>query len=92
MDQTTFSQQLATDGFAEVVTVERPANGNLPAHSHPFEAKALILQGELRLRVNAVEQSFFAGDVFHLPLGQEHDESYGPQGVTYLVGRKTHAI
>jgi hypothetical protein len=26
--------------------------------------------------------------VFHLRKDQEHSESYGPRGVTYLAGRK----
>ena len=92
MDQAKFTQQLVTDGFEEIVTVERPANGALPAHSHPFEAKALILQGSLTLHVAAVAQTYSVGDIFHLAPGQLHEESYGPEGVTYLVGRKTSGV
>jgi hypothetical protein len=29
-----------------------------------------------------------AGDVFHLGANVAHAEWYGPQGVSYLVGRK----
>ena len=88
MDRTEFAASLAADGFAEIVTVERPADGALDMHAHPFEAKALILNGELTLSVDACHQRYQAGQIFHLRAHQPHSETYGPQGVTYLVGRK----
>lgn len=45
-----FSQQLAVEGFDQVVTVE-PAAGELAEHAHPFAAKVLILAGEMTLEV-----------------------------------------
>ena len=83
-----FIASLAKDGFLEVLTLSRAANQFLEAHAHPFEAKALVIEGQLRLRVNDAEQLYQAGQVFHLPANQSHSEYYGPQGVTYLVGRK----
>lgn len=88
MEHDEFIASLAKDGFHEVLTVTRPANEYLDAHVHPFEAKALLIHGQLRLRVNDVEQLYQAGQVFHLPANQSHSEYYGPDGVSYLVGRK----
>jgi quercetin dioxygenase-like cupin family protein len=48
----------------------------------------LILEGELHIRVDDTEQAYKVGDVFHLPANKPHAERYGPNGVTYLVGRK----
>jgi len=83
-----FSRQLRLAGFGEIVVVEREPNGRLGEHSHPFESQALILAGEISLRVAGQERRYQVGEVFHLDNGQRHEEWYGPAGVRYLVGRK----
>jgi quercetin dioxygenase-like cupin family protein len=88
MQSDVFEQALRAEGFAEIVTVTRPAHGALDVHTHPFEAKALILAGEVRLQCGDAARTYAAGEVFHLQAGEPHAEFYGPQGVTYLVGRK----
>lgn len=88
MDREQFMHQLQQEGFGEILTVEREANGVLGEHTHPFEAKALVLDGDILLRCGDREQHCRAGDIFHLQAHEPHRESYGPQGVRYLVGRK----
>ena len=83
-----FSEELRKEGFDNFVLVEREANGTLDHHSHPFEAKALILEGEIRIVVGGRENTYRTGDVFHLAHSVDHVETYGPQGVRYLVGRR----
>ena len=83
-----FKAQLQPLGFSEFVLVEWPANGGLAEHTHPFEARALILSGEITLRVEGRETRYRPGETFHLAHGQPHEERYGPVGVHYLVGRK----
>ncbi len=88
MDRARFEQELQALGY-EVSTVTRPAHGSLDVHTHSFEAHALILAGEIRIRcVGEEEKLYRPGEVFHLAYGQPHSESYGPEGVSYLVGRK----
>ena len=88
MQRDEFLATLAKDGFEVIVTVEQQADRFLDTHAHPFEAKALILAGQLRLCVGDTEQVYQAGQVFHLQANETHSERYGPEGVTYLVGRK----
>jgi quercetin dioxygenase-like cupin family protein len=83
-----FKFELGEAGFTEFVLVEWPANGMAPEHSHPFEARALILSGEITLKVDDGEHCFRPGEVFHLARGERHEERYGPSGVRYLVGRR----
>jgi quercetin dioxygenase-like cupin family protein len=83
-----FSAKLREEGFDNIVLVEREPHGMVDHHSHPFEAKALILDGEIRLVVGGKKNTYRAGDVFHLPHSIDHVETYGPQGVRYLVGRR----
>ncbi len=88
MNRHAFENMLAGEGFLTLVMVEREANGALGDHAHPFEAKALILQGELLIQVGDLPQRYQTGDVFHLMANVTHSEQYGPQGATYLVCRK----
>jgi quercetin dioxygenase-like cupin family protein len=88
MERDDFIEMLAREGFQTTVLVEREAGASLDDHAHPFEAKALILEGELALRIADEETRYQAGDVFHLKANETHSERYGPEGVCYLVGSK----
>ena len=88
MDRARFEQELQAQGY-ELSTVTRAAQGRLDVHTHPFEARALILSGEIRIQCTGEEEKLYRpGEVFHLAHGQPHSESYGPEGVRYLVGRR----
>lgn len=88
MHRDEFLALLSSEGFHEVATVSRDLNGSLDLHAHPFEAKALILEGDVTIRTGDDASTYRAGDIFHLATNIEHSEQYGPQGVSYLVGRK----
>lgn len=87
MDTTSFEHQLTLDGY-QVNTVSRKANEFVDTHTHTFEAKALILSGQININVQGKDTLYQPGQVFHLMAGTPHTELYGPEGVTYLVGRK----
>ncbi|WP_233837415.1 cupin domain-containing protein [Paraburkholderia sp. ZP32-5] len=89
MDRAAFTEMLLKEGFPDAVLVTREPNIAMDVHTHPFEAKALIVDGELHIRVGEEERLYRVGDVFHLPANKAHAERYGPNGVSYLVGRKT---
>lgn len=57
-------------------------------HSHPFEAQALVTQGEMWLTRGADTRHLGPGDEFHLPAHVPHSERYGPEGATYWVARR----
>lgn len=59
-----------------------------PAHAHPFDARVLILEGELTLDRSGQRQTFRAGEHFDLPAGCVHVEHYGPEGATVISGRR----
>lgn len=90
MDQQAFTQMLKDEGF-EVVTVERPANQSMDLHTHPFEARAMVIDGEISVVVDGKEVICRVGDTFHLHAHVPHTETYGPNGVKYIAGRKAAA-
>lgn len=83
-----FLTLLAQEGFGTTVIVEREPLGTLDNHAHPFEAKALVLQGELTIHTHASAHTYKEGDIFHLQANEPHSEVFGPEGVQYLVGRR----
>jgi len=83
-----FTRMLRDEGYGEIVEVRREPNRTLALHAHPFEVKALVLEGEIRLEVDGTPADYRPGDVFALAQGCEHVEQYGPAGVRYLVGRR----
>ncbi|WP_422845208.1 cupin [Acidovorax sp. M2(2025)] len=87
-----FTLTLAQEGFAAPVRVAREAHGAWELHTHPFEARALVLHGAIRIRTDSGgERTYTAGEVFHLAHEEPHAEWYGPEGVVYLVGRRPAA-
>ena len=88
MDAKLFEQALRQDGFDEVQTRELPANTVNAEHEHPFDVRALVLDGEITLTVEGAPRAYHAGEVFTMAAGCRHVENVGPVGVRYLAGRK----
>jgi len=88
MTESEFRSALAAEGYTTLVVVTYEPNGARDTHEHPFESKGLILTGQLELEIDGVTTRYRAGDVFQLRHAQPHVERYGPEGVSYLVGRK----
>jgi quercetin dioxygenase-like cupin family protein len=88
MDPKQFARQLAEEGFDEVLTKTLPAKQQLAEHTHPFDVKALITDGQVTLGVGDKLTTYRVGDVFTMARGCEHTELYGADGVSFVVGRR----
>ena len=88
MNSEQFLQLPRRDSFPEPVEVQQAPNGQLGVHEHPFEVKALVVEGDITIVTAGLSQNYKAGDIFHLEFKQPHAESYGPEGVKYLASRK----
>ena len=88
MSPAEFEATLQADNFGEMIPIERPAGYAMGEHTHSFDARALITSGEFTLRVDGVSTTYAAGDIFRLSAGTPHHESAGPNGATYLSGRR----
>ena len=89
MDLPTFEAHLRQEGYQTLATVSQPPGYHMDSHAHPFDACALVLEGEFSLVVDGVRSRYGVGDIFRLPAGTPHSESAGAQGVTYRAGRRT---
>ena len=88
MNAEQFLQFLQLDGFPEPVEVRQVPNGQIGVHEHPFEVRALVVEGDITIVIDDLGRNYRSGDVFQLGWMQQHAESYGPQGVKYLASRK----
>jgi lactoylglutathione lyase len=88
MNIDTFKSELTAQNYGEITTIERAAGYTLGTHDHPFDATALITQGDITLVVNGVSTRYGVGDVFELAAHTQHEEHALPNGVTYIVGRR----
>ena len=88
MNDTEFRAALVSEGFDDIEVRTIAANVHNKAHSHAFDVRALMIAGELTLSTQGKPATYRAGEIFTLPAGCEHVEQFGPQGATYVVGRK----
>ena len=57
-------------------------------HTHPFDAEALLAEGEMWLTCGGETRHLGVGDTFHIPALTPHGERYGPDGAAYWVARR----
>lgn len=74
-------------GCSEVIARAWDPDVVQPEHTHPFGARALVVQGEMWLTVDGRTQHLRPGDRFELAAGKPHAERYGAEGATYWVAR-----
>ena len=88
---TTFEQfrgDALVQGCNVVLVREWPAEAVVAEHSHPFNARALVVKGEMWLRLDSgVERHLRVGDTFEVGCHRRHSERYGPEGATLWAGR-----
>jgi quercetin dioxygenase-like cupin family protein len=87
MDRQTFEAELKRDGY-DIQTNTTPGAKVNPEHSHPFDVRAMVIQGALTLTTGGATRTYKPGETFSMPRGCLHYESYGPEGAVTLFGRK----
>ena len=88
MDTSSFESTLLSDGFGSIETKQLPPAGRNTGHAHPFEVRALVIEGQIALTFSGEERTYRKGEVFTMAAGCEHTEEVGAEGVRYLVGRR----
>jgi quercetin dioxygenase-like cupin family protein len=90
MDRTAFEAELQRDGYQVVQNTMQPGAIN-PEHAHDFDARLLVVDGEMTVVVDAERSTYKVGDTFSMTHGRRHSEHAGPNGATYVAGRRKPA-
>ena len=84
-----FTRQTRALGYQETLERHWEPRTVLDTHTHPFDAKAVVTQGEMWLTVADQTRHLRVGDGFELARDVPHAERYGEQGASYWVARRT---
>ena len=90
-DRTAWEAALAADGYAGPLDRRMEPGQVVPEHTHPFDARVLVLEGEYRLTQAGTTRSHGPGAAFEVPAGLPHAEAAGTEGSVFLVGRRAVA-
>ncbi len=88
MDRATWEAGLRADGYAGPMDRRMEPGQAAPEHTHPFDARLLILEGTFILTCQGESRRYGPGEAFALEAHVPHAEAVGPEGATYLVGRR----
>ena len=86
MDRSAFEAELQREG-RQVVTVTMQPNQVNPGHTHDFEARLMVVAGEMTVDYGDHRHTYNQGDTFSMQPGRRHAELAGPAGATYVAGR-----
>lgn len=87
MDIETFKEDLIREGYKPRFA-SLPEGHIDPTHTHEFDARILVLGGEITITRDGKPEIFRAGDSCSVPAGCLHAENVGAEGVAYLAGRR----
>ncbi len=87
VDAEAFRAALAADGY-EALERSLPPGPASEAHTHPFHARLLVLEGAFTIAVEGKPVTYGPGGTCAVPAGTLHTEAPGPEGVRYIAGRK----
>jgi len=87
MDRLEFEGELRREGYS-VVNASLTPNLRVANHCHEFDAKLLVLGGEITITRDNSPQTFRAGGCCEVPANYMHAEHVGPEGVAFLSGRR----
>ena len=90
MNQSDFEAELRRDGY-QVFYGGLSAGMANPEHSHDWDARVMVIGGEITLTRAGRAETFRAGDSCAVMAGELHAEQVGPQGVAIVSGRRPKA-
>lgn len=90
MDRAAFEAELQREGRQVVAVTMQPGQVN-PEHAHDFDARLMVVAGQMTVDFGDRRETYATGDTFSVALGHRHSEQAGPDGATYVAGRRKQA-
>jgi quercetin dioxygenase-like cupin family protein len=90
MNQSEFEADLKREGY-QVFYGGLQAGAVNPDHTHDWDARVMVIGGEITLTRGGKAETFRAGGSCTVAAGEVHAEQIGPQGVAFIAGRRATA-
>ena len=87
MNQSEFEAELRRNGYHIFYGGLKAGEVN-PDHAHDWDARVMVLGGEITLTRAGNAETFRVGDSCTVAAGETHAEQVGPHGVAYIAGRR----
>ena len=87
MNQSEFEADLRCEGY-QVYYGGLRANEVNAEHGHDWNARVMVIGGEITITRDGKDDVFRVGDSCMVPANYPHTEKVGPQGVAFIAGRK----
>jgi len=87
MNQNDFEADVRREGYQIFYDGMKAGVVNLD-HTHDWDARLMVIGGEITITRAGKAQTFHAGDSCAVSAGEVHAETVGPQGVAYIAGRR----
>ena len=86
-DTSDFEAKVLEQGYDVFRRTLEPSEG-LGDHAHDYDVWGFVTAGEFSITVEGTTKSYSEGEEFLLEAGCEHSEAAGPEGCTFVVGRR----
>ena len=86
-----FEDQLRRDGYLDIRQRFLERGVDTQPHSHPFETRLLIVEGEMTIVCGGTQRTYRAGEILEIGADIEHMERYAPDCVRFVAGLRHKA-
>jgi quercetin dioxygenase-like cupin family protein len=90
VNQSEFEAELRREGYQVFYGGLRAGEVN-PDHAHDWDARVMVIGGEITLTRPGKAETFSAGGSCAVAAGDVHAEHVGPQGVAFIARRRATA-
>ncbi len=86
------SNDLRTEGYDKVYIWDAEPNEEDAPHSHPYDVKLVVLEGELNVTLANQSLRLKPGDQQTIAANLSHTALAGQQGCRYIIGQKEEMV